>query len=230
MQKLLIAEHSEEITDGLVRLLRDDFILQTCRNGEEALVLLQTFRPEVLIVDLMLPFLDGLTLLQRSAYRPTTILALSTYTNAQIAGRAMDLGVGALLVTPKLSAVKQRLLDLIREGALGEEKTDLQTQTSRYLQLMHFATGREGYYQLCVGIPMFFRDPHQSLSKELYPAIARACGAKSGDAVERAIRTAIEDAWAHKSPEVWQEYFPNCYRCPSNKVLIARIAELLKEY
>lgn len=229
MQTLLIAEGAEEMTTGIVQHLRGEFHVQVCHDGETALELLQTLRPEILILNLMLPFKDGLTLLQESAYRPPAILALSHFVNPYFAGRALELGVGALLVTPTPQTVAVRLMDLLNGPCEPEKPASPQARTALRLHLLHFASFRDGYRQLCVGIPLFYADPQQNLSKELYPAIAQACGCKTVKCVEHSIRKAIMDAWNRREPGAWGKYFHDADRAPSNKVFIARMAELLDE-
>ena len=70
MYKLLIADSSEPYTDALREVFHKEFELQTCQDGETALELLSSFSPDVLVINLMLPFKDGLTVLQESAFRP----------------------------------------------------------------------------------------------------------------------------------------------------------------
>ena len=66
MQKLLIADCSEAYRTALTAALRNSYQVLSCRTGTEALELLHRERPDIFILDLMLPELDGLTLLERA--------------------------------------------------------------------------------------------------------------------------------------------------------------------
>lgn len=88
---------------------------------------------------------------------------------------------------------------------------------------------RIGYKQLCAAIPCYARDDTQSLTKELYPSIARRFGYPNCGPVEHAIRLAILDGWERGRREVWEGYFPCALRPPSNKLFIATLAERLKQ-
>lgn len=229
MQSLLIAEGAEEMSAGIVKHLQGEFRITVCNDGETALDLLQTLRPDILILNLMLPFKDGLTLLQESAYRPPVILALSHFVSPYYADRALELGVGALLLTPTPHTVAVRLVDMISGTGERKEPASLVSQTALLLHLLHFSSSLDGYRQLCIGIPLYRQDPQQNLSKELYPAIAEAYGCKSVKSVEHSIRKAIADAWKRRNAAVWDKYFPLEKKPPSNKVFIACVAEMLEE-
>ncbi len=68
MRKLLIADCSEDYRTALANALTDHYHVLCCRTGTEALDILRRENPDILVLDLMLPELDGLTLLERAAY------------------------------------------------------------------------------------------------------------------------------------------------------------------
>lgn len=103
-----------------------------------------------------------------------------------------------------------------------------QERTCSILHELGIAVHRHGYVQLCIAIPRFAQDYTQNLEKELYPYISDQLGYTGGQAVERAIRGVIYDAWAKRNPEAWNRYFPNSGKKPSNKLFIATLAELLR--
>ena len=99
MTKVLIATISEETnTDLAISLSRCE--VHICNTGTEALVMLETMQPDILILDLMLPTMDGLTVLQKSRYRPRTILARTTLITAAVLQAAADVGVQDILLVP----------------------------------------------------------------------------------------------------------------------------------
>lgn len=100
----------------------------------------------------------------------------------------------------------------------GEQTTDM-------LHELALPIHRRGYSCLCIGIPRFAPDRSQSLSKELYPCIAKYYGYSDWHAVESAIRDVILTAWENRDPVVWEKYFPNQGKVPSNKQFIATLAE-----
>lgn len=225
MLKLLIADPSEPFTDALKAVFQDEFQLQICHDGESALEQLLSFAPDALILNFMLPYKDGLTVLQESAHKPRVILAITPYMNAYIEQTAANLGVHYIMIMPAVSALRVRLMDMLAAGAAP--KGDLAAQLAVHLHALHFHTHLDGYRQLSVGIPVFARNPNMLLSKELYPAIADYFGCKDARTVEHSIRKSIADAWAHRDPAVWESYFPTASSPPTNKEFISRLAEKL---
>ena len=231
MHKLLIADSSEPFTDALKEVFENDFDLQICQDGETALERLLDFQPDVLILNLMLPFKDGLTVLQESAHKPKVILAVCPYVNTYIEQAAVGLGVQYIMLMPTVNALRVRLMDMISTTITPRE--DLQGQTVVHLHILSFPTHLDGYQQLCVGIPIFFRNPGMRLSKELYPAIAKHFGLPDPRTVEHSIRKAVTFAWKHRNAAVWAKYFSpeadGTLSCPTNKEFICRLAELLEQ-
>jgi len=67
----------------------------------------------------------------------------------------------------------------------------------------------KGYGYLCDAIGLYAQNPEQSITKELYSVVAKRHNATPAQ-VERAIRTAIETAWAAGEPAGWQQYSYTC--------------------
>lgn len=230
MYKLLIAEGSEPFADELAAVLQSEFELQTCRDGERALELLLSFQPDVMILDLRLPFKDGLTVLQESAHRPRVILAITAYISGYVEKAAMDLGVQYIMNTPSVNALRVRLMDILANTVLPRE--DITGQVLVHLHMLNFPTHLDGYRQLSTGLPLFAKNPDMCLSKELYPVIAETFSLPDPRTVEHSIRKAIKAAWERGDPLVWAKYFPpnadGSVPCPSNKAFFSRLAEMLK--
>ena len=84
-----------------------------------------------------------------------------------------------------------------------------------------------GYRRLMDCIPRYAEDPEQSITKEIYPDVAKQYGIKPS-VVETTIRRAIHAGWENGDREVWEFYFPNYTKAPSNMAFIATLAERLK--
>lgn len=94
---------------------------------------------------------------------------------------------------------------------------------------MNFYSNSIGWECLCDAIMTYRKDPRQSVTKELYPTVARHCGhGMTPWQVEKAIRSAITKAWRKRSDAVWQRYFRVCnsgiIERPSNSEFISRMA------
>lgn len=104
----------------------------------------------------------------------------------------------------------------------------LREPTIAMLHELGIGTHRLGYKYLAVAVPCYSIDDTQSLTKEIYPCIAHCFGCTDWHSVERSIRTVILTAWEHRNPDVWDRYFPNQMKLPSNKLFIAVLAERLQ--
>ena len=221
MLKLLVADMSEEFTAALQNVLGNEFEMQTCHDGETALELLHDFKPDVLVLNLILPFKDGLTVLQESTHTPRVIMAVTHVLPPYAQQRAMELGIQYIMFMPKIDALRVRLMDMVAEIHPRKEN-----RIAVRLHSLGFRTHLDGYRQLCVGIPIFAQNPGMLLSKELYPAIAEVFGLPDCRAVEHSIRKAITDAWNRRDSVVWEKYFPGAKAVPTNKAFISKLAEL----
>lgn len=97
--KLLIAVKSEIIADSLASAL-SMYDIHICDTGPDALAMLETHRPDALILDLTLPVIDGLTVLRKISFRPRIILALTNLASPAVLQAATDAGVQDMILIP----------------------------------------------------------------------------------------------------------------------------------
>jgi len=230
--KLLIAEGTEAFRMALVETLRGAYRIRSCAEGNEALELICTFKPDLVILDLMLPGLDGITILERAVaagMRPM-VLATTRFASEYALYQAGLLGVCYVMQKPcDLRATVARLSDLsqrIRQPVVAQP--DPRVHVSNLLVALGIATKWKGYNCLREAILLMAKDRDQSVTKELYPAVAKICG---GDrkSVERTCRSAIEKAWLRRDDQLWRLYFPadggGAPRRPTNGEFISRLAD-----
>ena len=229
MRKLLIADCNEDYRAALAAALSSQYHVLCCRSGTEAMALLQKELPDILVLDLMLPELDGLTLLERIAamgIRPMVLAStpiLSDYVNSS----AQRLGIEYLVRKPcDIDAIASRIRDLSRRLKSPEPHVDPVNFVSSLLLSLSISTKHDGFIYLREAILRMAKDPAQSVTKLLYPEIAHICGCNK-DNVERSIRTALDSAWKKRDEDLWQKYFPGAQHRPSNAVFISRLAEAL---
>lgn len=237
MLKLLIADSTEEFRIALTEQLSGSYVVRSCGQGLQALELVRSFKPDVLVLDLMLPELDGISLLQRLSEEDgmPTVLATTRFTNDYVLDAVSRLGVGYVMVKPcDVSAAASRIRDLSHprtETYLA--RPDLETVISNVLLELGIPTKLRGYQFLREAVAEFIRNPGQMVTKELYPEVGKRCGA-TWEQVERSIRSAIADAYKHRDEAVWRRYFrPDVdgkLRRPSNSTLISVLAERLSRH
>lgn len=231
MQKLLIADSSDIFMGALETVLKDQFEIITCSNGQILLDLLTQHRPDILVLNLMLPYKDGLTILKQTSYHPPVILAITNHMSAYIEQSVTALGVDYTMVTPSVDAVASRLQDFIHQYSVPNDAVDIHAQVIHHLHLLGIPTHLDGYRQLCLALPEYANNPEQRLTKELYPTVAALCHCVDSRSVEHSIRKAIRSAWNHRDNAIWRKYFPmgsgGSIPCPTNKEFICCLAEVL---
>jgi len=229
MQTLLIADCNEDYRTALAAALDTQYHVLCCRSGTEALALLQQKHPEIFVLDLMLPELDGLTLLERisaSGICPM-VLAATPILSDYVFSCAQRLGIEYLIRKPcDIEAIASRVRDLSRRLKTPESQTDPVSYVTDLLLALNISTKHDGFAYLREAVLLMAKNPGQSVTKLLYPEVARICGCHK-DNVERSIRTALDSAWKKRDSEKWLQYFPNAQNRPSNAVFISRLAEAL---
>ena len=232
---VLIADSSEDFCRQLQDILRWICHVEICRSGGEVLQKISDLHPDVLVLDLMLPELDGISLLkaiQSTGACPAT-LATTRFLSDYIIEAAGKLNVSYLMVKPcDIHAAAARIQEQLQQLDLpSEEAADLQLRISGLLMMMGFSVKLHGFKYLREAISQILRNPDQSITKELYPQVGKVYHT-AGSHVERSIRGAIADAWKRKDDRVWQLYFPADSKGkmtkPTNAAFITRMADGLR--
>ena len=232
--KLLISDGNREFSDALVRHLRGVYRVQTSFEGQQTLDAILSYQPDLLILDLFLPGMDGVSILQRAAEagaRPM-VLVTTCLINDYILDALTRLNVGYLMKKPcEVRATVSRLGDLSqRIRPPMPFHPDSRTAVSNLVLILGIRTKLDGYTYLLDAIPMAARNPGISMTKELYPEVGKIHRV-SGAQVEKAIRSAINSAWKMRDDQVWRMYFPpgpdGRVARPTNSVFITRLADCL---
>lgn len=233
---LLIVDGSDEFRAALSQALQKYFCVHCCRTGKEALEYALQQHPDVLVMDLMLPGLDGFSLLNalREADIHPVVLATTRLLSDYIVERTSLLKVGYLMVKPcDVSVTAQRVLEL------GQNQTpqiipkmNPRTQVSDTLLDLGISTKLKGFSYLQEAVLMMAQNPGISVTKELYPAVGNICNS-TGSLVERSIRSAVDSAWQKRNDVVWRQFFradaSGSIPRPSNTMFISCLAKPLRD-
>lgn len=234
MRKLLIADAMDESRLAVEALFRERCEVRTCTDGDAALEILRNWEADILVLDLMLPKTDGLSLLRELSgweHRPM-VLVQSSLDSPYIRERLRQLNVDYVLMKPyKLEAIEERLGDFLScFQQTRPQKPSGEQLVVNILMHLGFSPKLDGYNYLTVAVPMYARDPSQSITKELYASVGKLWQ-KQASLVERSIRSAIEKAFREGDTEIWRLYFgagPDGRTVrPTNGVFIARMAQLI---
>ncbi|MDQ0338050.1 DNA-binding response OmpR family regulator [Caldalkalibacillus uzonensis] len=125
--RLLVVEDHQDLLDSIIEILSDEYVLDSATDGEEALFLAMQAIYDAIILDVMLPGLDGFEIVQklRSAEIDTPVLFLTAKDSLEDRVKGLDLGGDDYIVKPfQGPELKARLRALLRRsGALTTKQT-----------------------------------------------------------------------------------------------------------
>ena len=242
---VFIADNSEEFCAQLSEALQKNQgfqVVGTANDGEQTLRALAELRPEVLVLDMMLPKRDGISVLKALMaieHRPA-ILATSGFVTEFVASTAANLGVRYLMLKPcDTDAMAERLEELrvgtdrsaatLRRG----DKAGIETMVPNIIHEIGVPAHIKGYQYLREAIIIAVNDMDviNAITKVLYPQVAKTFQT-TPSRVERAIRHAIEVAWDRGDLDTLQRFFgytvSNTKGKPTNSEFIALIADKLQ--
>lgn len=231
MKKLLIAVNSEIVSDDLRERLASRFEIVCCHDGTEALAVLNDFRPDLLVIDLMLSGLDGITVLNASLAAGITprVVALTDYVSSYMAASLEQMDVcSTFRYASDMRVVAARVIE-ISENLY--QCRSVQAQIRNLIAVLGFNMNAFGTRMTEIAIHLYIQNPKQAVTQELYPAVARVCNGTATQ-VERGIRSSIESAWKTRNEEIWRLYFSvgkdGKVSRPTNANFLARIASCIQ--
>ena len=242
---VLIADSSEEFCTGLAAALGrgDGFqVVGTANDGEMALRMVLEKKPDILVLDLMLSKLDGLSILKSISAmdkRPVT-LATSGFVTDYVASAAAGLGARYLMLKPcDLGSLVERIEevrggDAIRRPAPSRSApASIESLVTGIIHEIGVPAHIKGYQYLREAIIIAVNDMDviNAITMVLYPQVAKTFQT-TPSRVERAIRHAIEVAWDRGDLDTLQRFFgytvSNTKGKPTNSEFIALIADKLQ--
>lgn len=205
-------------------------------DGAEGLRLIRTLSPDVIILDSVLPNLDGIGVLRRIAEnapeKPVIIMLMHTQL-AKMLEAAAGYGVDYFMIKPQsCKSICDAALDILTGSAAPEEEkaSGLEKSIAVYLRGLGMPAHLAGYRYMRSAIRLAIDDPAviSPITKNLYPAIAKRFRT-SRSCVERALRHAIAVAWQRGSRKLLYDIFgyssdDSPYR-PTNAEFIAMTAD-----
>ena len=245
--RILIADSNEDLRVMLTELISEEedmTVVSAASNGNEALELLREHKPDVLLMDLVLPKLDGFGVLRQigdTGANPAVVVT-SAFVTDNVMAKCSELGATLFVSMPcDASSVISSLRlasDMRSRPNLRRENTDARTEPSLdavVTEVIHeigVPAHIKGYQYLREAIILAVNDMDviNAVTKVLYPAVAKKFGT-TPSRVERAIRHAIEVAWDRGDLETLQKYFgytvSNIKGKPTNSEFVAMIADRL---
>lgn len=259
MRKLniAIADDNDIILDTLETIIssNEEFnIVGKASDGEEMYKIIKEKSPDVVLIDLIMPKLDGLSVMDRinndnSITKIPKFIVITAVGQENITEDAFNLGANYYIMKPfdsqvVLNRLKSILNSIEKKNSNSVviennranrkiENNDLQNEITDIIHEIGIPAHIKGYHYLRDSILMSINDSQmlESITKILYPTIAKKYQTTSSR-VERAIRHAIEVAWSRGKMDTIDELFGYTI-CkgkgkPTNSEFIALITDKIK--
>ncbi|RYZ88499.1 MAG: response regulator transcription factor, partial [Proteobacteria bacterium] len=122
MTRILIADDHALFRDGLrglLKKLRGIQLVGEARNGRELVELAAQYAPDVILTDIQMPVLDGISATRRiKAQQPSIqVLAMSTFNEGSLIGQMLEAGASGYLLKHAEGEEIQKAIAAVAEGA-----------------------------------------------------------------------------------------------------------------
>lgn len=226
-------------------------VVGTAANGKLCLNMLEETQPDVLLLDIIMPHLDGIGVLEElqanGSAGDMNIIMLTAFGQDEIMKQAADLGASYFILKPfEFDRLVHQILQMkngrqLKSSSHAAEPGKQQTLSKKAIDTAITAIIKEigvpahikGYAFLREAITMVYHDVDLlgSVTKVLYPEIAEKFNT-TPSRVERAIRHAIEVAWNRGNYEVISKMFGytvhHMKSKPTNSEFIAMVSDRLR--
>ena len=238
---ILIADDNQEFARTLANYIQeqeDMEVIGLAKDGEEAIDMITNIAPDVVLLDVIMPHLDGIGVLEKinmikSEKKPTCIM-LSAVGQDNITQRAISLGAEYYVVKPfDIELLIKRIRQLkdfkpsqnsnnfisreiknqyIELNNSSDEEKNLEALVTNIIHEVGVPAHIKGYQYLREAIIMVVKDIDviNQITKSLYPQIAFKFNT-TPSRVERAIRHAIEVAWGRGDQKTVENKLFHCY-------------------
>ena len=223
MEKLnvAIADDNEKMVEILGQMIEEDkdlTLVGKAHNGEEICNIIKEKEPDVVILDIIMPKVDGLSVMEKFSHdssikKTPAFIVVSAVGQERITEDAFNLGADYYMLKPfdnqmLLNRIKhirrigeKRAREVSRQAVREEQGTysggNLEADVTNVIHEIGVPAHIKGYQYLRDAIILSVNDMEMlnSITKILYPTIAKK-HQTTPSRVERAIRHAIEVAWS----------------------------------
>jgi len=253
--KVCIVDDNRELVALLEEYISeqpDMDVIGVAHNGQDCLSMLEQVSPDVLVLDIIMPHLDGLAVLERiKEFQKGTsipnVIMLTAFGQEDVTKKAVELGASYFILKP--FDMDNLVVHIRQSGEKGAgiarsntysprqpveaKPVNLEASITSIIHEIGVPAHIKGYLYLREAISMVYNDIELlgSITKVLYPDIAKKYNT-TASRVERAIRHAIEVAWSRGNIDSISSLFGYTVSMtkakPTNSEFIAMVADKLR--
>lgn len=255
---IAIADDNERIVKLLDNIISSDDemkVVGTANNGEDMYNIIKSTQPDVVLLDIVMPKMDGLSIMEKvnkdgSMKKHPTFIIITAIGQESITEDAFNLGAYYYIMKPFDNDVVLKKIRMahnhsgymtveqkMKQSAFDEKRENLERNLENDVtEIIHeigVPAHIKGYQYLRDAIIMSVGEMEMlnSITKILYPTVAKK-HQTTPSRVERAIRHAIEVAWSRGKMDTIDELFGytihNGKGKPTNSEFIALIADKIR--
>lgn len=253
---IAIADDNERMVSLLSDILskEEEFnVVGKAHNGKDAYELIKKSQPDIMLMDVIMPKLDGLSVVEKvnkdaSIKKKPSFIMLTAVGSEGVTEDAFSLGVSYYIMKPFDNDVVIGRIKQVAKGSRGIQEVkrvmayekpeehvelDLEQEVTDMIHEIGVPAHIKGYQYLRDAIMMSVEDIDMlnSITKVLYPSIAKKY-VTTPSRVERAIRHAIEVAWSRGRIDTIDDLFGYTINTgkgkPTNSEFIALLADRIR--
>ena len=241
-----IADDNELMLQLLEEIISEDKELELvgkAKDGVESLEIIKDKQPDIMLLDVVMPNLDGLGVLEKVRNDKDikihpSFLMISAVGKEKITEEAFEMGADYYIMKPFdqeniIKQIKKAKIRKDNDSGRNATRKSLETEVTNIIHEVGVPAHIKGYQYLRDAIIMSVNDMEMlnSITKILYPTIAKKYQTTSSR-VERAIRHAIEVAWSRGKMDTIDTLFGYTINTgkgkPTNSEFIALITDKIR--
>ena len=252
--KVVIADDNKKMVDVIKEVINDEPELEVvgvATNGEETIDVIKKTSPDVVLLDIIMPQLDGISVMQKvredgECSKPAFIV-ISAVGMEDVTEDAFSKGAAYYIMKPfdndmlinrikyvgKVHRTPAEIKNVVIRDTVNHKKYVLENEITGMIHEIGVPAHIKGYQYLREAIIMVVNDIDviNQITKSLYPKIAAKFNT-TPSRVERAIRHAIEVAWGRGEQSAVENIFGYTVSAakgkPTNSEFIAMISDKLR--
>ena len=248
--KIMVVDDNKEfvkLINMYINSQKDMVALDPLYDGTNAISAIKQSKPDVLLLDVVMPEKDGLTVLEELSdevgMEKPLIVIMSAIGQEKVTQKAISLGATYYVVKPfDMITLIDRVRDILKEKdevkeeymvAYGNKSLPLEVRVTQMIHDVGVPAHIKGYQYIREAIMLAVNDEAiiNSSTKTLYPTLSEKFNT-TPSRVERAIRHAIEVAWNRGQIEMHEKIFGYTVNSnkgkPTNSEFIAMIADRIR--